>query len=58
MGMETIKEESRENLSPSGDEWFDDLRNIAEIYKGIEDMEAGRVVSLSLDEIRKIISIA
>ncbi len=42
------------NPSPSGDPYFEDPRNLAEIDAGIEDMKEGRVQKMSLEERRKL----
>ncbi len=42
------------NPSPSGDPYFEDLKNLAEIDAGIEDMKHGRVQRMSLEERRKL----
>lgn len=38
-------EARRNNPSPSGDTWWNDPRNVAEVDAGIADYKAGRVVS-------------
>ncbi|MDE6342727.1 MAG: hypothetical protein K2K93_10445 [Muribaculaceae bacterium] len=44
-----------ENPSPSGDSWYIDAGNLAEVNEGIEQYRAGRVKSLSSEEIRKML---
>ena len=41
------------NPSPSGDPWFDDPRNIAELSRRIKEYEAGKTEFISLEEARK-----
>lgn len=40
------------NPSPSGDKWFLEPENIAEIEKGLADVKAGRAVPLT-EELKK-----
>lgn len=41
------------NPSPSGDPWFDDPRNIAELSRRIKEYEAGETKFVTLEELRK-----
>lgn len=41
------------NPSPSGDPWFDDPRNIAELSRRIKEYEAGEMEFVTLEELRK-----
>lgn len=41
------------NPSPSGDPWFDDPRNIAELSRRIKEYEAGEAKFVTLEELRK-----
>lgn len=41
------------NPSPSGDPWFDDPRNIAELSRRIKEYEAGESKFVTLEELRK-----
>ena len=34
------------NPSPSGDPWWDDPRNVAEVDAGLRDLAAGRVIAM------------
>lgn len=43
----------RVNPSPSNDPWFDDPRNLAELDKGVEQLKAGRVGQVTLDELKE-----
>ncbi|GHV23466.1 hypothetical protein AGMMS49959_16600 [Planctomycetales bacterium] len=50
----TRKSKNPHNPSPSGDPYFDDPRNIADIMDGIRQFEAGQVVSLDDEELQAI----
>lgn len=52
---ETINVSIRENPSPSGDTWFDDPENMASVYRGIEEMKAGKGRSYSIGELKDIL---
>lgn len=49
---ETISVDVHENPSPSGDPWFDDPENMAELLQSIEDLKAGKGRTYSWDEIK------
>lgn len=53
----SVSVEVSENPSPSGDPWFDDPENMAELREGIEEMKAGKVKSYSMDEIRDMLKV-
>lgn len=46
-----------ENPSPSGDPWFDDPRNIAELDEGIRQYREGKTVTLSVDEFKSLLGV-
>lgn len=46
-----------EVISPSGDTWWDDPENYKMVMEGLDDVKAGRVVELSMDQIHKILSV-
>lgn len=46
-----------DNPSPSGDRWFLDSKNIAEVEKGIADIKAGKVKKRTLAEIKAMAGI-
>ena len=47
----------KENPSPSGDPWFNDPENMAEVLKGVEQYRKGEVKSLSSDELRSLLEL-
>lgn len=49
--------EVSENPSPSGDEWFADANNIAEVEEGIRQHKEGRVKTYSIDEIKNLLGV-
>ena len=49
--------EITENPSPSGDEWFDDPRNIAALQEGITQYKEGRTKTCSMDEVRDLLGL-
>jgi hypothetical protein len=56
----SIPEEYRCNpfeISPSGDLFWADKRNIEEVNKGIEDVKAGRVVTVKKGDIKKLLGL-
>ncbi len=53
----TISVEVDENPSPSGDQWFNDPKNMASVKRGLEDIKAGRCRSYSMDEIRELLGV-
>lgn len=50
---ESIAVEVRENPSPSGDAWFDDIENMQSVKRGMAEKEAGDGRAYSIEEIRK-----
>jgi hypothetical protein len=40
------------NPSPTGDEWFNNPENIAEVEAGIEEAKQGKVKAYTIDEIK------
>lgn len=53
----SVSVEVTENPSPSGDTWWNDPRNVAEVKEGLADIEAGRVEKFSMDEIKKMLGL-
>ena len=49
---ESAKEDS--NPSPSGDPYFENPKNLAEIDAGIRDLKEGRVVKMDPEERKKL----
>ena len=49
--------EVEENPSPSGDEWFNDPKNLKEVNEGIAEMKAGKGKVYSMDEIKSALGI-
>ena len=47
----------KENPSPSGDPWFEDPGNMAEVLKGIEEYQRGEVKSVSSEELRAFLGV-
>ena len=47
----------KENPSPSGDSWFEDPENMAEVLKGIEEYQRGEVRSVSSEELRTFLGV-
>lgn len=45
--------ETSENPSPSGDVWFDNPENLAEVREGIAQYHKGETQTCSLDEVRE-----
>lgn len=45
------------NPSPSGDSWFLDSKNIAEVKKGLDDVKKGKVKSHTLSDIKDMLGI-
>lgn len=43
--------------SPSGDEWFDDERNIKIVQKGIEQKRKGEVKAYSIEDIQSLLGV-
>lgn len=48
-----VKDAIDDNPSPSGDAWFDDPRNIAELSRRIEAVRQGNARFTPLEELRK-----
>lgn len=53
----TVNIEVSENPSPSGDPWFDNPENMAELQEGMAEMKAGKGKSYSIEEIRSILGV-
>ncbi|MDE6702516.1 MAG: hypothetical protein K2K00_02430 [Muribaculaceae bacterium] len=53
----SVNIEVSENPSPSGDPWFDDPANMAEVKRGIAEIEAGRGKIYTLDEIKTMLGL-
>ena len=49
----SISVEVRENPSPSGDKWFDDVENMDSVRRGIQELDKGQGRAYTMDEIRK-----
>lgn len=45
------------NPSPSGDPWFDDPKNLEMVEKGFEDVKAGRVHEVTLEDVKKLLGV-
>lgn len=54
---ESISVEVSENPSPSGDPWFENLENMADVRAGISQMNAGMGRSYSIDDIKKMLDV-
>lgn len=54
---DSVTVEVSSNPSPSGDPWFDDPENMAMVYRGIEDMKAGREREYTIGEISAILGL-
>ncbi len=50
-------EEETKNPSPSGDDWFDNPKNIKLIDKGIEDLKAGRKTVLTKEMQKELLGL-
>lgn len=48
-----VSDEISLNPSPSGDAWFEDPHNIAELSRRIKEYEAGNMEFVSLEDARK-----
>ena len=53
----SVNIEVSENPSPSGDPWFDDPANMAEVKRGIAEIEAGKGKFYTLDEIKTMLGL-
>jgi hypothetical protein len=49
---ESVSIEVSSNPSPSGDEWFNNPENIAEVKAGIKEARQGKVKAYTMDEIK------
>lgn len=49
--------EMDENPSPSGDTWFTDPKNVAEVEEGIKQYKEGRVKTCTVEEIRNLLGV-
>lgn len=54
---DSVAVEVSENPSPSGDPWFDDPENMAELNEGIRQYKAGMTKSYTMDEIRSLLGL-
>ncbi|MDE5554560.1 MAG: hypothetical protein K2J10_05195 [Muribaculaceae bacterium] len=54
---DSVSIDVNENPSPSGDPWFDDPRNLAELDEGIRQYREGKTVTLSMDEIKSLLGV-
>lgn len=54
---DSISVDISENPSPSGDEWFNDPKNMASVKRGITEMEAGKGISYSMDDIKNLLGV-
>lgn len=55
LSREAMAQAKSDNPSPSGDPWWDDPRNVAEVDAGIADYKAGRVRSFSDEELKDLL---
>jgi hypothetical protein len=46
-----------ENPSPSGDPWWNIPENRKAVERGIEDVKAGRVLSMTREELRMLLEV-
>ncbi len=53
----TISVDISENPSPSGDPWYNDPENMAQLRRGIEEMKAGKGRAYSMDEIKALLEV-
>ncbi len=53
----SIAIEVSENPSPSGDPWFDDPANMAELKEGIRQHKEGKMKAYTMDEIRTLLGL-
>lgn len=54
---DSISIEVKENPSPSGDPWFDDPENLAEIEEGIRQIKEGKTRAFTMEEIRAMLGV-
>lgn len=50
---ESWKINTKENPSPSGDDWFNDPQNISMVMEGIEEYKLGETIPMSIEDIDK-----
>ena len=53
----TVSIEVSENPSPSGDPWFDDQKNMADLNESIRQHKEGKTKAYTLDEIRTLLGV-
>jgi hypothetical protein len=53
----SVSVEVSENPSPSGDPWFDDPENLAELNEGIRQYKEGKTKAYTLDEIKAMLGV-
>lgn len=51
------KAESELNPSPSGDKWFEDPENIKIIQQGVKELNEGKLIKYSINEIKSILDV-
>lgn len=54
---DSVSVEVCENPSPSGDPWFNDQKNLAELNEGIAQHKAGKTTAYTMDEIRDLLGV-
>ena len=47
----------KENPSPTGDTWFDNPENIASVKRGMEDLKAGRVSKMDMNDVKGLLGV-
>lgn len=57
MKANSVSVEVSENPSPSGDPWFDDPENLAELDEGIRQHKEGKTKAYSMEEIRAMLGL-
>lgn len=53
----SVSIEVKENPSPSGDPWFDDPENLAELDEGIRQHKEGKTRAFTMEEIRAMLGV-
>lgn len=53
----SVSVEVSENPSPSGDPWFDDPENLAELDEGIRQYKEGKTKAYTMEEIRAMLGL-
>ena len=53
----SVSVEVSENPSPSGDPWFDDPENLAELDEGIRQHKEGKTKAYTMEEIRAMLGL-